>query len=67
MKSWQQELSPAMMAQVTSYILTLQGTTPANPKAAEGNLYKPADPALEVAVQDTTPTVSDTTVTAAVN
>jgi cytochrome c oxidase cbb3-type subunit 3 len=36
MKSWQQELSPVMMAQVASYITTLQGTSPASPKAPEG-------------------------------
>jgi cytochrome c oxidase cbb3-type subunit 3 len=36
MKSWQQELSPVMMAQVASFITTLNGTTPASPKAPEG-------------------------------
>jgi cytochrome c oxidase cbb3-type subunit 3 len=36
MKSWQQELSPVMMAQVASFITTLEGTTPASPKAPEG-------------------------------
>lgn len=36
MKSWQQELSPVMMAQVSSYVKTFQGTTPASPKAPEG-------------------------------
>lgn len=42
MKSWQQELSPQMIAQVASYIQTLHGTNPPNPKAPEGDLYKPA-------------------------
>lgn len=38
MKSWQQELSPVMMAQVGSFITTLSGTKPLNPKAPEGKL-----------------------------
>lgn len=50
MKSWQQELSPPMMAQVVSYVLSLQGTNPPNQKPAEGNLYEPA----AVGVSDTT-------------
>jgi cytochrome c oxidase cbb3-type subunit 3 len=32
-------LKPAEMAQVASYILTFQGTTPANPKVAEGDIW----------------------------
>jgi cytochrome c oxidase cbb3-type subunit 3 len=40
MKSWQQELSPVMMAQVASFIKTLEGTTPASPKAPEGKLVE---------------------------
>lgn len=39
MISWKNDLKPAEMAQVASYILTFQGTTPANPKAAEGNIW----------------------------
>jgi cytochrome c oxidase cbb3-type subunit 3 len=39
MKSWQQELSPQMMAKVSSYIKTLAGTNPPNPKAPEGDVY----------------------------
>lgn len=55
MKSWQQELSPVMMAQVSSYITTLQGTSPASPKAPEGKLVE----ATIQAVADTSAT--DTT------
>lgn len=40
MKSWQNELSPAEMQMVASYIKSLRGTQPANAKAAEGTLYK---------------------------
>ncbi|MGB5360954.1 MAG: cbb3-type cytochrome c oxidase N-terminal domain-containing protein [Eudoraea sp.] len=39
MVSWKQTLKPVEMAQVSSYLLTFQGTTPANPKAAEGDLW----------------------------
>ena len=39
MIAWKQSLKPVEMAQVASYILTLQGTTPANPKAAEGDIW----------------------------
>lgn len=42
MISWQTQLRPADMHAVGSYILTLQGTNPPNPKAAEGDLYEPA-------------------------
>jgi cytochrome c oxidase cbb3-type subunit 3 len=50
MKSWQQELSPVMMAQVSTFITTLKGTTPASPKAPEG---KP-EPTLTIPPADTT-------------
>ncbi|MBL7471294.1 cbb3-type cytochrome c oxidase N-terminal domain-containing protein [Robertkochia sediminum] len=36
MIAWSSVLKPVEMAQVASYVLTLQGTTPANPKAPEG-------------------------------
>jgi cytochrome c oxidase cbb3-type subunit III len=39
---WQDQLSPEEMQQVASFIKTLQGTTPANPKVAEGERYVPA-------------------------
>ena len=41
MKSWKTDLSAMQMAQVTSYILSLQGTNPANAKAPEGTLFAP--------------------------
>jgi cytochrome c oxidase cbb3-type subunit 3 len=43
---WKTELKPLEMAQVASYVLTFQGTTPAEPKKAEGELY--VDPLKEV-------------------
>ncbi len=39
MVAWKQSLKPLEMAQVASYILNFQGTTPANPKAAEGEIW----------------------------
>ncbi len=39
MVSWKNDLKPSEMAQVASYVLTFQGTTPANPKAAEGEIW----------------------------
>lgn len=41
MQSWQAELKPKEMQEVASFILTLQGATPANPKAPQGELYVP--------------------------
>ena len=38
---WQDQLSPEQMQQVSSYILSLQGTSPANPKAPQGEKYEP--------------------------
>lgn len=40
MVSWQAQMQPAEMQQVTSYILTLKGSNPANAKAPQGDLYK---------------------------
>ena len=37
---WKSTLSPAEIAQVSSYILSLQGTSPKTPKAAEGDLWE---------------------------
>jgi cytochrome c oxidase cbb3-type subunit 3 len=39
MIAWKSTLKPAEIQQVSSYILSLQGTTPANPKEAEGEVW----------------------------
>ena len=39
MISWKTQLKPAEIAQVASYVLSFQGTTPANPKEPEGDLW----------------------------
>lgn len=41
MISWKSQLKPLEIAQVASYVLTLQGTTPANPKEPQGDLWQP--------------------------
>ncbi len=44
MTPWQDQLKPTEMQQVASYILAeLQGSTPAEPKAPQGELYVPAE------------------------
>lgn len=40
MVSWQKTLSPSDILKVGSYILTLQGTNPPNPKAPQGSVWK---------------------------
>jgi len=40
MVAWKSELKPNEIAQVSSYLLTLQGTTPAKGKAPEGDIWK---------------------------
>ena len=41
MVAWGGALSPEKMQNVSSYVLSLQGTNPPNAKAPEGDLYKP--------------------------
>ncbi|MDB5274560.1 MAG: cytC [Chitinophagaceae bacterium] len=43
MISWKTQLSPANIQEVTSYILTLKGAHPANPKAPQGDPYEEED------------------------
>lgn len=46
MISWEPLLSPTQMRDVSSYIYTLKGTNPPNPKAAQGELYVEAAAAI---------------------
>ncbi len=39
MIAWKQSLKPSEMAQVSSYLLQFEGTSPAKPKAAEGEIW----------------------------
>ncbi len=44
MLSWQTQLSPKQIQEVASFVLSLKGTNPPNPKPQEGTLYvEPAD------------------------
>lgn len=54
---WQDQLSPEQMQQVSSYILTMKGTTPAVPKEPQGELYAPA-PAEDLPVTDSTSVIA---------
>jgi len=50
---WEDQLGPVAMQQVASYVLSLQGITPATPKAPEGEKYVPEDasvPAVEAEI-----------------
>lgn len=40
MKSWKDDYSPAQIAQIASYVKSLAGTNPPNPKAPQGELVK---------------------------
>lgn len=61
MIAWKQTLKPSEMAQVASYILSLQGTSPADPKAAEGEIWTdPEAPAEALDSLKKTEEISDT-------
>ncbi|SIR23601.1 cbb3-type cytochrome c oxidase N-terminal domain-containing protein [Maribacter ulvicola] len=57
MIAWKQNLKPVEIAQVASYVLTFQGTTPANPKAAEGDIWVDPNAPVQEAPADTIPAV----------
>lgn len=40
MKSWKDDFSPMQLAQLASYVKSLQGTKPATPKEPQGDLYQ---------------------------
>ncbi|WP_203296064.1 cbb3-type cytochrome c oxidase N-terminal domain-containing protein [Luteirhabdus pelagi] len=47
MVSWKTDLKPVEMAQVASYVLSMHGTTPADPKDPEGDIWVDPDAAIE--------------------
>lgn len=62
MVPWKDQLNAGQMQEVSSFIMTLQGTTPADPKEAQGDLYTPV---IEDAVAPTDSVdVTDSTQTA---
>ena len=56
MIAWKQNLKPAEIAQVASYVLSFQGTTAANPKAAEGDIWVDPNAAEQVTPEQETNT-----------
>lgn len=59
MIAWKNDLKPAEIAQVASYVLSMQGTTPAEPKEAEGEVW--IDPEAPEVPQDVQEKVTDST------
>ncbi|QNL48696.1 c-type cytochrome [Olivibacter sp. SDN3] len=47
MIAWEQQLTPAQIAQVSNYISSIVGTGPSNAKAPQGELYEPVNDVLE--------------------
>lgn len=58
MKSWRKELTPIQMQEVSSYILSLQGTNPPNAKEPQGSLYVPEEADSDSIPASTEPTDS---------
>ena len=48
MVSWKNDLKPSEMAQVASYVLSLVGTNPEDPKAPEGEIWQDPNAATEM-------------------
>ena len=48
MISWESQITPMEMQQISSFIITIKGTNPANPKAPQGTIY------VEAGTVDTT-------------
>lgn len=55
MVPWKDQLNAGQMQEVASYVLSLVGTTPANPKEAQGDLIE--DKAAEAEVSDSSATI----------
>jgi cytochrome c oxidase cbb3-type subunit III len=54
---WQDQLSPEQIQQVSSYILTLKGTTPLNPKEPQGEPFSEV-PSVTTPVTDSTTVIA---------
>ncbi|WP_299315263.1 cbb3-type cytochrome c oxidase N-terminal domain-containing protein [uncultured Aquimarina sp.] len=61
MVAWKQTLKPAEMAQVASYVITLGGTTAAEPKEAQGEIWIDPDAVKEDVLEEVPETVADST------
>ncbi len=47
MQAWASTYSPVQLQQLASYVMSLKGTKPANPKAPQGELYKAVAAAMD--------------------
>lgn len=52
MIAWEQQLTPAQIAQVSNYIASLAGSDPANAKAPQGELLEMVEEAIDDAVHE---------------
>lgn len=67
MVAWKSNFKPAEIAQIASYVLSLQGTTPANPKAPEGDLWVDENAPTKEQTQEQIPEQATDSITVAVN
>lgn len=51
MIAWKNDLSPSEMAQVSSYVVAFQGTTPAEPKDPEGEIWTDPNAKEEISIE----------------
>lgn len=65
MIAWKSDLKPAEMAQVASFVLSLQGTTAADPKEAEGTIWVDPETRQEVSPEVKKGIVDSTAMTVA--
>ncbi len=61
MVAWKKQLKPSEIAQVSSYVLNFQGTTPAAPKAPEGEVWQADKTTEDAAKIEETSKVNDST------
>lgn len=52
MIAWQEQLSPVQIAQIASYIHSIQGSNPAGAKEAQGDLYTPVKDSTQTVTKD---------------
>jgi len=65
MLAWQGQLTPVQMQQVSSYVKSLHGTNPPNPKEPQGDLYKEVADSAEGVAAPADSTAADSTATTA--
>jgi cytochrome c oxidase cbb3-type subunit III len=57
---WQTTLNPTQMRDISSFIISLEGTNPPNPKAAEGQFYDRSSEVVEEETEEATEEVEET-------